>query len=221
MSQLWYKLLAWTSPQKQNNRQTTESKEYRSKVTDSERGFDCFTLAQTDSERDSRIKLKKSFRRNHVLRKVREDQIKVDAEEQEEGDSEVQNGHLILPRTGVKNPMVPNCCIICLEPYQEGETIVWSSNKSCHHAFHEACMLRYLIRTYKKAESTPCCVCRCNFTDLKVEPRVPQPTVPTRIPSVRRGPRRGRSRRRIRTDHNFDARMLPPWLFHYRQRERH
>ena len=57
---------------------------------------------------------------------------------------------------------VSNFCAICLEEYHEGETIVWSSNKKCQHAFHRDCLLNYLVKV--KAENEfPCPCCRRNF----------------------------------------------------------
>jgi len=39
----------------------------------------------------------------------------------------------------------PNCCTICLASYQEGETIAWSSNPDCCHAYHQSCILDWLL----------------------------------------------------------------------------
>jgi hypothetical protein len=36
--------------------------------------------------------------------------------------------------------LVPNICTICLSNYDIGSKIVWSSNPSCEHAFHEECI---------------------------------------------------------------------------------
>jgi len=57
---------------------------------------------------------------------------------------------------------VPNLCAICLEEYHEGETIVWSSNKNCPHAFHKHCLLSYFV-TVKEKEDYPCPFCRQQF----------------------------------------------------------
>lgn len=58
---------------------------------------------------------------------------------------------------------VPNCCAVCLCPYTQGETIVWSSNGKCPHAFHKDCVVEWLI---KMQIGTPCPCCRQEFTDL-------------------------------------------------------
>ena len=52
---------------------------------------------------------------------------------------------------------VPNLCCICFSDYQSGQEIVWSSNRSCRHAFHKSCVMPWLIKTL-------CCpVCRQSF----------------------------------------------------------
>ena len=74
---------------------------------------------------------------------------------------------------------VPNCCAICLGPYEVNETVVWScchtntnvngtSNSGCNHAFHHDCMIDWLI---KVRDGTPCPCCRQEFTDLPILPR--------------------------------------------------
>lgn len=57
---------------------------------------------------------------------------------------------------------VSNLCAICLEEYHEGDTIVWSSNKNCRHAFHRDCLTNYLVKV-KEQETYPCPICRQNF----------------------------------------------------------
>ena len=68
---------------------------------------------------------------------------------------------------------VPNCCIICLEHYRPGDTLVWSHHVDCPHAFHRKCVTKYLVKMMQRRRnaSTPCPVCRRPFTDLEVEPR--------------------------------------------------
>jgi hypothetical protein len=58
---------------------------------------------------------------------------------------------------------VPNCCAICLESYQPGEVVAWSS--SCKHAFHQDCIARYLSKKIIGGEM-PCPSCRQRFCDL-------------------------------------------------------
>lgn len=60
--------------------------------------------------------------------------------------------------------VVPNGCAICLDPYDVGEVVVWSSNVACKHAFHQECMVDWLC---KMQDSTPCPFCRQEFTDLE------------------------------------------------------
>lgn len=70
-------------------------------------------------------------------------------------------GHLKLPN----QTLVPNCCAICLGEYDIGDKVVWSSNKECPHAFHEDCILDWLV---KMQPQTPCPCCRQEFTDLEI-----------------------------------------------------
>ena len=59
--------------------------------------------------------------------------------------------------------MVPNCCAVCLGCYEQGESVVWSSNRECQHAFHEECVIEWF---FKMQNGTPCPCCRQEFTDL-------------------------------------------------------
>ena len=75
------------------------------------------------------------------------------------------HGQLRLP-TGA---LVPNCCAICLGDYEVNDQVVWSSNSAhqeesnrCPHAFHQECILDWLIRMQP---ATPCPCCRLEFTD--------------------------------------------------------
>jgi Anaphase-promoting complex subunit 11 RING-H2 finger len=68
-------------------------------------------------------------------------------------------------RTASGKRTVPNCCAVCLCTYKEGETIVWSSNGKCLHAFHNECVMEWLI---KVQNGTPCPCCRQEFTDLNL-----------------------------------------------------
>lgn len=60
--------------------------------------------------------------------------------------------------------LVPNLCAICLSNYEFGESIVWSSNPACEHAFHEPCMERWLL----KQRGRP--LCPCCRRDFVVDP---------------------------------------------------
>jgi hypothetical protein len=68
-------------------------------------------------------------------------------------------------RTVGGNRTVPNCCAVCLCTYEPGESIVWSSTKECPHAFHEECILEWLI---KMQDGTPCPCCRQEFVDVSL-----------------------------------------------------
>lgn len=63
---------------------------------------------------------------------------------------------------GTTELSVSNLCAICLEEYREGETIVWSLNENCKHAFHRDCMTCYLVQV-KTEDTHPCPCCRQNF----------------------------------------------------------
>jgi hypothetical protein len=71
---------------------------------------------------------------------------------------------LLLPRT--KNlhrySHVPNCCAICLERYECGQTVAWSPNQHCSHAYHQDCIIVYILaRKSTEDEGTvPCPTCR-------------------------------------------------------------
>jgi hypothetical protein len=89
-----------------------------------------------------------------------------------EGNSnDMAEGVLIITRSAEQSATVPNCCIICLETYKTGDTVVWASNQECQHAFHRKCIVKYLIKIQKKVAATPCPCCRQRFTDLDVEER--------------------------------------------------
>lgn len=87
-------------------------------------------------------------------------------------DVEVSLGVLTIP--GRTKP-VSNTCAICLEPYQEGEFVVWSTNNSCQHVYHENCAVDYIInfkyrgndyQSRPQHKSAPCPVCRQPFDEI-------------------------------------------------------
>jgi hypothetical protein len=49
------------------------------------------------------------------------------------------------------------CCAICLCPYENGDQICWSNNKSCLHPFHAACGIAWL------AKHEECPMCRAEY----------------------------------------------------------
>ena len=40
---------------------------------------------------------------------------------------------------------VPNGCAVCMDPFGIGDRICWSSNAGCPHAFHEKCLVNWLL----------------------------------------------------------------------------
>jgi len=69
---------------------------------------------------------------------------------------ECESGYLTL----ACQRQVPNCCAICLCAYEVAETVLWSNNKACKHAFHEECIFEWLM---KQQEGSPCPCCRQEF----------------------------------------------------------
>lgn len=59
---------------------------------------------------------------------------------------------------------IPNQCAICLCDYTKGDNVVISSNVSCPHAFHQECIIEWLV---KMQEGTPCPCCRRTFVELE------------------------------------------------------
>jgi hypothetical protein len=57
---------------------------------------------------------------------------------------------------------IPNCCAICLCPYDVDDTIIWSCSNECNHAFHDECIIPWLV----KNQNGECPCCRGQFTDL-------------------------------------------------------
>jgi len=53
---------------------------------------------------------------------------------------------------------VSGSCAICIDPYQAGEKVIWSTNVDCKHAFHDECILTWLSKGKKR-----CPVCRHFF----------------------------------------------------------
>lgn len=63
---------------------------------------------------------------------------------------------------------IPNQCAICLCDYKKGDTIVTSCDRKCPHAFHQDCIIEWLV---KMQEGTPCPCCRRTFVRLDTNPR--------------------------------------------------
>ncbi len=58
---------------------------------------------------------------------------------------------------------VPNNCAICLSEYVSGDTIVTSCDPMCTHAFHQECIIEWLV---KMQVGAPCPCCRRTFVEL-------------------------------------------------------
>lgn len=58
---------------------------------------------------------------------------------------------------------VPNNCAICLSEYVSGDTIVTSCDPMCPHAFHQECIVEWLV---KMQVGAPCPCCRRTFVEL-------------------------------------------------------
>jgi hypothetical protein len=78
-------------------------------------------------------------------------------------------GVLNLPRKHYPRA-VPNVCAICLDSYKPDETVIWSSNIDCSHAFHQDCILDYFLVKLKVKDTVPCPCCRQDFMGLSSPP---------------------------------------------------
>ena len=61
-------------------------------------------------------------------------------------------GYLLVPKmiqelhgAGIMTS-VPNCCAICVEGYKIGDSVTFSTNPQCCHAYHTKCISSYLAR---------------------------------------------------------------------------
>lgn len=69
-------------------------------------------------------------------------------------DDALEKGDVAVPKRNVEDDeesAVPSefdapSCSICFSEYQPGETICWSRNPDCSHAFHSECMTKWLIK---------------------------------------------------------------------------
>lgn len=50
-------------------------------------------------------------------------------------------------------------CSICLQQYEEGETISWAKNEDCNHMYHEECIVEWL------SKHDECPLCRTNLLE--------------------------------------------------------
>mmetsp|Transcript_2791 Transcript_2791/g.5041 ORF Transcript_2791/g.5041 Transcript_2791/m.5041 type:complete len:211 (-) Transcript_2791:309-941(-) len=183
----------WTREQQQDYDNATRSadpnkdEEKETEITELQ---ELKRITKRDSKKERRLKFKQCFERNNVIMTVTKDDILKEKQQQdgadEDGyyyfheDTDFYQGKLILPRPYCST--VPNCCVICLEEYKPGSSVVWSTNADCEHAFHRDCIVKYFDKIQRKVAETPCPCCRAKYTDMSVEIRA----------------KRGR-RRRIRT----------------------
>ena len=91
----------------------------------------------------------------------------IDLEAQDDDDS----GHILIQRKlqddKTKEVAVPNLCTICLENYQPGDTVTWSTNDECPHVYHRACVATFFAHGKKKGrKSCLCPTCRQEFIAL-------------------------------------------------------
>ena len=88
---------------------------------------------------------------------------------------------------------VPNNCAICLDTYVSGDTIVTSCNPLCPHAFHQECIIEWLV---KMQEGTPCPCCRRTFVELSPSrPATATTTANGAIPRLTTSPEQEERRR--------------------------
>jgi hypothetical protein len=71
------------------------------------------------------------------------------------------------PLVKLSDDVPTNMCAICLDSYQQGQVVAWSSG--CTHAFHQDCISHYLARKMILGDESPCPACRQKFCDLPEE----------------------------------------------------
>lgn len=64
-------------------------------------------------------------------------------------------GNIVLPQAGEHSDSeacrrVRNGCAVCLSHFEEGSIVTWSSNSSCPHAFHQGCVIDWLMMSGRK-----------------------------------------------------------------------
>lgn len=124
-----------------------------------------------------RNRLLKWFADNGLQLKVKKDDF-VDQDSMamnNNKDETVKANYVLIKRTQVVpcDQTVVSQCVICVDSYSEGETIVWSNNKDCIHCFHQDCALDYLVYLHD-LQGTPCPVCRQPFI---IPDNPPKPSV--------------------------------------------
>jgi len=101
-------------------------------------------------------------------------------------DSYSEYGLLVLPETDDSGNKLTNGgprrvsdnCAICINPYEVGDVVVWSSNPKCEHAFHEECIIPWLGK-----KNDPVCP-NCRQTFIELEENLLLCSAPVPIPNV-------------------------------------
>ena len=110
----------------------------------------------------------------YISQIVRKENLKPDIDEDDQErdiESCERNGKLALSKN-CKEPVeiVSDTCAICLDSYEPGDIIVWSTNLDCHHIFHEDCIAIFLAMTKSKERPCPCCrQCFCDMPQQATE----------------------------------------------------
>lgn len=98
---------------------------------------------------------------------------------------------ILKSRRAKQGRKIPNSCAICLDSYEIGDTIVWSTssdsssssstdnnNNKCLHAFHEHCISAWCLRKIEENFSSsnsqcnisvPCPCCRQSFVNFHLD----------------------------------------------------
>ena len=66
-----------------------------------------------------------------------------------------EEGEINLQQEQQDHRCVSGTCIICLNSYNIGDTVAWSGNQKCPHAFHQNCIFSWLLNS--KEMECPCC----------------------------------------------------------------
>lgn len=164
---------------KKNYTKLGNSKEHSSASSSSSRSVGSAATVVTTSSRPSSISISNNSLDDNSINSL---------ENEEEDVSSIKSKSglfLRLPATNnsaggkksrqrKKSRKVPNSCAICLDCYEIGDTVVWSStDSSCVHAFHEHCIAAWCFRKIEEQftarVSVPCPCCRQPFVDLHLD----------------------------------------------------
>jgi len=96
-----------------------------------------------------------------------------------------KSSRLLHPRAQAKDKhrgknVVRGICVVCLEEYLVGETVVWSETPSCRHVYHKDCMVSFLAHKASRGKqqdlgATPCPTCRQPFVTVCAPPTMCTP----------------------------------------------